>query len=91
MPRARFGSIKHGDLDDIIPVRASIRMVEALEKADAKEVEFTRYPDLMHDSWTAAYSNPRVYRWMLHRKRIVKGDEEGVPVENKVVVLSGET
>ena len=82
--------VHHGDLDDIIPVDASVRMVKALEKADAKEVEFTRYPDLMHDSWTAAYNNPEVYRWMLDRKRSVKGDEEGVPAENKVV-LSADT
>ncbi|KAK7893823.1 hypothetical protein LTR67_006524 [Exophiala xenobiotica] len=82
--------VHHGDQDDIIPVQASLRMVEALEKANAKEVEFTRYPDLMHDSWTAAYNNPPVYRWMLGRKRTVKGDEEGVPADNKVV-LPGET
>lgn len=78
--------VHHGDQDDIIPVQASLRMVEALEKANAKEVEFTRYPDLMHDSWTAAYSNPQVYRWMLGRRRTVKGDEEGVPADNKVVL-----
>jgi len=43
-------------------------MVEALEKAGA-DVQFTRYPELMHDSWTAAYSNLEVYRWMLNCRR----------------------
>ena len=57
-------------------------MVNALEKAFAKEVKFKRYPDLMHDSWTPTYSDPELYRWMLSRKREVKGDEEGVPREN---------
>ncbi|OAP60972.1 hypothetical protein AYL99_05974 [Fonsecaea erecta] len=76
----------HGDRDDIIPVRASIQMVNALEKADAKEVKFKRYPDLMHDSWTPTYNNPDLYRWMLSHRRDVKGDEEGAPAENKVVL-----
>ncbi|EHY55940.1 hypothetical protein HRR83_006679 [Exophiala dermatitidis] len=78
--------IHHGDLDDIIPLRASQKMVTALQKAGAPDVNFTRYPDLKHDSWTAAYNNPEVYRWMLGHRRQVKGDEEVVPVENKVVV-----
>ncbi|KIW31708.1 uncharacterized protein PV07_03308 [Cladophialophora immunda] len=76
----------HGDRDDIIPVRASIQMVDALEKGHAKEVKFKRYTDLMHDSWTPTYNNPDLYRWMLIHRREVKGDEEGVPAENKVVL-----
>ncbi|KIX94899.1 uncharacterized protein Z520_09208 [Fonsecaea multimorphosa CBS 102226] len=76
----------HGDRDDIIPVRASIQMVTALQKTDAKEVNFKRYPDLMHDSWTPTYNNPDLYRWMLSHRRDVKGDEEGAPPENKVVL-----
>ncbi|KAI1630089.1 hypothetical protein EDD37DRAFT_645810 [Exophiala viscosa] len=81
--------IHHGDLDDIIPVQASQKMARALEHADAPEVKFSRYPELRHDSWTEAYNNPEVYRWMLQHKRTVTGDEEAVPAENKVV-LSGE-
>lgn len=61
-------------------------MVRALEHAGAPEVMFMRYPDLKHDSWTEAYNNPEVYRWMLEHKRTVKGDEESVPEENKVVL-----
>jgi predicted peptidase len=71
-------------LDDIIPVRASQKMVEALTKAGAQDIKFTRYPDLMHDSWTVAYNNPEVYRWMLSHERKFTGDEEGVPAGNKV-------
>ncbi|KIV78804.1 hypothetical protein PV11_06414 [Exophiala sideris] len=81
--------VHHGDLDDIIPVQASQKMVRALEHAGAPEIKFMRYPDLKHDSWTEAYNNTEVYRWMLEHKRTVKGDEEAVPAENKVV-LSGE-
>ena len=80
----------HGDQDDIIPVRASIQMVNALKKANAKEVKFQRYPDLKHDSWTPSYTDAELYRWMLSHKREVTGDEEGVPRENKVVLPRGE-
>lgn len=80
----------HGDRDDIIPPKASQRMVAALEKADANEVKFTLYSNLMHDSWTETYNDPELYRWMLSHKRHVKGDEEVVPAENKVVLSGSE-
>lgn len=63
-------------------------MVRALERAEAPEVKFSRYPDLMHDSWTAAYNDLEVYKWMLQHKRQVKGDEKVVPEENLVTVAS---
>ncbi|KIW85948.1 hypothetical protein Z517_01341 [Fonsecaea pedrosoi CBS 271.37] len=79
-------SIFHGDRDDVIPVQASIQMANALKRADATQVTFTRYPDLMHDSWTRTYNNPDLYRWMLGQRRKVRGDEESVSAENKVVL-----
>jgi hypothetical protein len=70
-------------------------MVDALDRAGSTtttdprtdaSVIFTQYPDLTHDSWTAAYGNPEVYKWMLRNRRHVKGDEHVVPEENKVIV-----
>lgn len=61
-------------------------MVETLTRVNAADVKFTRYPDLMHDSWTAAYNNLDVYSWMLQQKRSYHGDEEVVPEENKVIL-----
>lgn len=61
--------VHHGELDDIIPISASERMVDALKRASADEVRFTRYPDAAHDSWTPAYGNIEVWRWMLERRR----------------------
>lgn len=61
-------------------------MVDALEKTGAPSVQLTRYPDLMHDCWTAVYGNPEVYMWMLETKRHVTGDEHVVPEENKVTI-----
>ncbi|RYO90676.1 hypothetical protein DL766_006165 [Monosporascus sp. MC13-8B] len=77
--------VHHGALDDIIPFKASKQMVDALTKAGTPEIRFTRYPDLMHDSWTAAYNNPEAYRWMPDARRRVKGDEVTVPKQNKIV------
>ncbi len=59
----------HGALDDTVPVRRSREMVEALRAADAVEVRYTEYPDVGHDAWTPAYSNPEVYQWMLRHRR----------------------
>ena len=78
--------VHHGDLDDVIPLRASQQMVQALEKADA-DVTITRYSDLMHDSWSAAYSNLEVYRWMFRCERRTKGGNTVVPEANKRVIV----
>jgi hypothetical protein len=32
-------------------------------------VEFTRYPEAGHDSWTETYNNPKLYEWFLSHKR----------------------
>jgi predicted esterase len=77
--------VHHGQRDEIIPLRASQQMVEALERAGA-DVKFTRYPDLLHDSWSAAYSNLEVYQWMLGCHRTVKGDDVVVSEANKSIV-----
>ena len=44
------------------------RMVEAVKKAGG-EVRFTIYPEANHDSWTATYENPALYRWLLSKKK----------------------
>jgi predicted peptidase len=58
----------HGDKDEAVPVGASIEMVDAL-KAAGGDVQFTRYPDAGHDSWTESYNNPKLYDWFLSHKR----------------------
>ncbi len=87
MENANGSRVFHGELDDIISVRASIQMVNALENAHAPEVKFKRYPDLKHDSWTPTYNDPELYRWMLSHRREVKGDEEVVSNGNKVLLV----
>lgn len=59
----------HGTADNVVPVQLSKDMVEALEAANAKEVKFTAYEGVGHDSWTATYDNPELYEWLLSHKR----------------------
>ncbi len=58
----------HGAKDPVVPLERSERMVEALKKAGGN-VKFTVYPDAGHDSWTAAYNDPELYKWLLEQKR----------------------
>ena len=59
----------HGAKDDAVPIARSKEMIEALEKAGAKQVKFTEYPDAGHDSWTVTYDNPEFYAWLLSHSR----------------------
>jgi predicted peptidase len=59
----------HGAKDTTVPLSESERMVGALKKVGAKEVELTVYPEAGHDSWTETYSNPKFYEWLLKHER----------------------
>ncbi len=61
----------HGAKDQVVPLRKSEQMVNALKACGAKKVKLTVYPEAGHDSWTAAYSNPHLFKWFLkqHRKK----------------------
>lgn len=58
----------HGAKDSVVPIKSSEDMVNAL-KANGGDVKFTVYPDADHDSWTATYDNPELYKWFLEHKR----------------------
>ena len=59
----------HGDKDTAVPLQKSQEMVDALKAAGAKQVEFTVYPGVGHDSWVKAYNDPKLYEWFLSHKR----------------------
>jgi predicted peptidase len=61
----------HGARDDVVPSAYSEEMVAALRK-HGSGVKLTVYPDAGHDSWTATYANPELYRWLLEQKRLPK-------------------
>jgi len=58
----------HGAQDDVVPLRESEQMAEALQACDA-DVRLTVYPDAGHDSWTETYDNPALYEWLLSHRR----------------------
>ena len=59
----------HGAMDSVVPIDDSDRMIRLLRNAGC-DVKFTEYPDLDHDTWTPAYHDPELVRWLLsHRKR----------------------
>lgn len=76
--------IHHGEQDNVVPIEQSIEMEQALRKAGAVDVQFTRYPDAAHDSWTFAYENIEVFRWILAKRRKAHG--HGVREDNEVAV-----
>jgi predicted peptidase len=59
----------HGAKDNVVPLKSSQEMVDALEKTDG-EVKFTIYPEATHDSWTETYNNPELYEWFLQKRKV---------------------
>ena len=58
--------IFHGAKDDVVPIKYSEAMYEALKPYG--NVEFTVYPEAMHDSWTETYADMKLYEWLLSHK-----------------------
>lgn len=58
----------HGDIDPTVFTEESVKMVEAVNKRGGNAI-LTIYPNTKHDSWTATYSNPEVFAWMLTHNR----------------------
>jgi len=56
--------IFHGGADPIVPPDESRKMNEAL-KAAGGNVKYTEYEKVGHDSWTKAYAEPELMKWML--------------------------
>ncbi len=61
----------HGAKDNVVPLKSSQEMVDALEKAGGN-AKFTVYPEAGHDSWTETYDNPELYEWFLKQNRKTK-------------------
>ncbi len=58
----------HGGKDTTVPIQRSQEMVDAV-KAAGGDPKFTIYPEAGHDSWTQAYDDPELYKWLLSHKR----------------------
>ena len=56
----------HGGDDKTVPPKKSQEMVEAIKKAGG-DIKYTEFPGVGHNSWDAAYDNPRTMKWLLEQ------------------------
>jgi predicted peptidase len=54
----------HGELDEVVFVEESIKMVDAVNKAGGN-ARLTIFPDCRHESWIPAYSDYSLFEWLL--------------------------
>ncbi len=58
----------HGDKDTVVKPQRSRNMIAALKKAGG-EPRYTEYPGVAHNSWDAAYADPKLMEWLFAQKR----------------------
>jgi predicted peptidase len=58
----------HGEKDPTVPVKFSRELTEAVKKGGGT-VTYTEYPDVGHDSWTAAFSDPKTWDWLFAQRK----------------------
>lgn len=60
----------HGKQDRVVPVARSEAMVQAIREAGGGDsIRLTVYPEAGHDSWTMAYDDPELWKWLFRQKR----------------------
>lgn len=60
--------IFHGDADAVVNVELSRSMYSKLKSLKAN-VKYTEYPNINHNSWEYAFSDPEFLNWMMGQKR----------------------
>ncbi len=60
--------IYHGDADNVVPPDMSRRMVRAAE-ALGIALRYSEYPGVGHDSWTPAFAEPELLKWLFAQRR----------------------
>lgn len=58
--------IFHGEVDEVVPAKYSQQMYDALKKEGA-DVKLTMYPDVNHGSWTNAFAEPELLKWLFSK------------------------
>lgn len=53
----------HGDQDRTVPTSRSVQMVDAIKAAGGTKIRFTTLENVGHNSWSAAYATPELYKW----------------------------
>ena len=55
----------HGDADDVVPVKNSIEMIDAISK-NGGDTRLTLLHNIDHNSWDFAYKETRVIDWLIN-------------------------
>lgn len=79
----------HGELDEVVKPKGSINMINAIKRCpnrNSENTKLTLYPDVGHNSWDKAYSDPSIYSWLLQfstEKEIIATPTSTPPTVNK--------
>ncbi len=57
--------IFHGEKDPVVSIKESTAIIDTLKTVQSKNLNYTFYPELLHDSWTSAYQNRDIYDFLL--------------------------
>ena len=58
----------HGEKDRVVHVERGREMIEAIRKAGGKP-RYSELPGVRHNSWTPAYNNQEMWKWLFSQKR----------------------
>lgn len=59
----------HGGKDNVVPPAQTSELITQLSEAGSTRVKYTLYPDADHNSWDAAYGDPKTAEWMFAVRR----------------------
>ena len=60
--------IFHGDADTVVPPESSTQIFEALQAKNA-DVKMSMYEGVGHDSWTNAFAEPELMKWLFSKSK----------------------
>lgn len=58
----------HGEADNVVPEKYSAAMVKAMQNIGIN-VKYSLYPEVGHNSWDNAFSEPELLTWMFSKSR----------------------
>lgn len=61
--------IFHGDADAVVNVEESRAMNARLQSLKVKNLRYTEYPGVNHNSWDNAFAEPELLSWMFSQRR----------------------
>ena len=61
--------IFHGAQDNVVPPIADRELYKALMTSGDQHVMYTEYPNLNHNSWDAAFAEPKLLPWLFSNKK----------------------